>query len=81
VAPSSSQRNATANGIVSRAVRSTCNAARQVSDVRPASAIDNPPSSRTTRIRRSYSTLAVVSVDTVNMPAVLPSTSTIGLCE
>ena len=47
----------------------------------PASAADSPPNSRTTRIRRSPTIFAVVSVDAVNIPTTSPSVSRIGLCE
>ena len=79
--PSSPVRNATANGIVCRAVPSTSSTARQVSAGQPDAVADTAPNSRTTRIRRWYNTFAVVSVATDNMPAIEPSTSVIGLCE
>ena len=59
-----------ANGMLTFAVSaSTASAARQVSGGLPDSATDSPPSSRTTRIRRWYSTFAVVSDATVKLPA------------
>ena len=48
----SSPRNATANGIVSRAVDSTSRTARHVSAAPPAPVLDTAPRSWTTRIRR-----------------------------
>ena len=66
---------------ISRAVASTRSTARQVSAGLPASVMDTAPSSRTTRIRRSPIILAVVSMDAVNIPTMVPSDSRIGLCE